>query len=424
MSVNVVVGALWGDEGKAKITDFLAQDADAVVRWSGGNNAGHTVVADGIKYKLHLMPSGIVSKDTLAVIGNGCVINPKAFSIEMDYVVEKGAKLDGLRISNRAHVVMPYHILLDGYQEEARGSKSIGTTKKGIGPAYMDKTKRNGIRVAELIDETILETRLRKELEFYNALFVNVYNKLEVNFDEIFTELKKYAAILKPYVCDTTMLLDKLHKDGKSIVMEGAQGAMLDLDHGTYPFVTSSNPIGGSVPAGAGIPWNRISDVVGVTKAYISRVGSGRIPTILEDSVGEYIREAAHEYGTTTGRARDVGWLDLVVLNYAVITSGITKLAITLLDVLTNLEEIKICIGYEIDGVRIDEIPAIIDDFEKVKPVYKTFESWKEDITEVKRYEELPEAAKKYVTFISESVNVPIRYISVGPNREQTITIK
>ena len=422
MAIDIVMGALWGDEGKGKISDFIAEDAKAVVRWSGGNNAGHTVVVGENKYKLHLMPSGVVHKDTYAVVANGCVINPEAFIEEIKYVKENNLYTDHIVISDRAHVIMPYHILLDGYQEEAKKDNKIGTTKKGIGPTYTDKVKRSGIRMAEFIREDILEKKIKTNLEFYNKLFKEVYNKEPILFEEIFEAAKKQANILRPHVQDTSILLTKLADQGHKIVFEGAQGLLLDIDHGTYPFVTSSNPSGSSALVGAGINMKHIENIYGVTKAYCSRVGAGRMPTILKDEIGSYIQKTGNEFGTTTGRPRDVGWLDIVALNHSIRTSSMTSIVITLLDVLTGIEEIKICKSYKINGVSgIETFPAIEDDLAIAEAEYVTLPGWSEDITGIKSFDELPVNAQNYINKIEELTGLKVSIFSVGPKRMQTI---
>ena len=425
MPVDIVMGALWGDEGKGKISDYLASDAKAVVRWSGGNNAGHTVVVKDNKYKLHLMPSGVVRKDTYAVVANGCVLNPEAFIKEIKYLKENNLYSKNIVISDRLHIIMPYHILLDEYQEEAKKDNKIGTTKKGIGPTYSDKAKRSGIRMAEFIKEDILEKKLKENVKFYNKLFKEVYRKDEISFNKLFEDAKKHAAILKPFVKDTGKFLNDLAEAGQKIVYEGAQGLLLDIDHGTYPFVTSSNPTGSSALVGSGIHMKHINRVYGVVKAYCSRVGQGKMPTLIDGEIGRYIQKTGNEFGTTTGRPRDVGWLDIVALKHSIRTSSMSDIVITLLDVLTNIDELKIATSYEIDGKKgIVEFPAIESDLVKAKPEYITLLGWKEDITKVTSFDQLPLNAQNYINKIEELTGLPVSIFSVGPERSQTIVRK
>ena len=422
MAVDIVMGALWGDEGKGKISDFLSSNAKAVVRWTGGNNAGHTVVIGKNKYKFNLMPSGIVQKDTYAIIANGCVLNPEAFIKEIEYANKNNLYTKNIVISNRVHIIMPYHLLLDEYQEEVKKSNKIGTTKKGIGPAYADKASRSGIRMADFIREDILEEKLKVNIKYYNKLFKNVYQKKEISFTKIFNEAKKQSQILKPFVKDSAKFLNKLAKNGEKIIYEGAQGLLLDLDHGTYPFVTSSNPMGASAFVGSGINMKYIKNIYGVTKAYCSRVGSGGMPTIIKNKIGKYIQKVGNEFGTTTGRPRDVGWLDLVALKHSIRVSSMTSLIITLLDVLTGIEKIKICTSYEINGQKgIEDFPAIESDLSIAKPEYIILPGWKEDITKVKSFDELPINAQNYINKIEELSELKVSIFSVGPKRKQTI---
>ena len=422
MAVDIIMGALWGDEGKGKISDFFASKAKAVVRWSGGNNAGHTVVVGKNKYKLHLMPSGVVHKDTYAVVANGCVLNPEAFIKEIEYANKNNLHTKNIIISDRAHVIMPYHLLLDEYQEEAKKESKIGTTKKGIGPAYTDKVSRNGIRMVDFIREDILEKKLKVNVEYYNKLFKNIYQKKVISFEKIFNKAKKQSKILKPFVKDTSKFLNNLAKNGEKIVYEGAQGALLDLDHGTYPFVTSSNPIASAAFVGSGINIKHVKNIYGITKAYCSRVGAGPMPTIIKGKIAKHIQTVGNEFGTTTGRARDVGWLDLVALKYSIRNSSMTSLVVTLLDVLTGIKEIKICISYEINGQKnIQEFPAVESDLSIAKPEYITFPGWKENITKVKSFDELPINAQNYINKIEQLSGLKVSIFSVGPRRKQTI---
>ncbi|MDR0921466.1 MAG: adenylosuccinate synthase [Lactobacillales bacterium] len=420
MSSVVVVGTQWGDEGKGKITDFLSENAEVIARYQGGDNAGHTIQFDGTTYKLHLIPSGIFYKEKISVIGNGVVVNPKSLVKELRYLEEAGVTTDNLRISDRAHVILPYHIMLDQLQEDAKGENKIGTTIKGIGPAYMDKAARVGIRIADLLDEEIFAERLAENLKEKNRLFEKMYECATLDFDEIFNEYYEYGQQIKKYVTDTSVILNDALDEGKRVLFEGAQGVMLDIDQGTYPFVTSSNPVAGGVTIGSGVGPSKINKVVGVCKAYTSRVGDGPFPTELFDEVGEQIREVGREYGTTTGRPRRVGWFDTVVMRHSKRVSGITNLSLNSIDVLTGLDTVKICVAYELDGERITHYPASLKDLERCEPIYEELPGWSEDITGVKTLAELPANARNYVHRISELVGVRISTFSVGPDREQT----
>lgn len=424
MSGTVVVGTQWGDEGKGKITDFLSEDAHVIARFSGGNNAGHTIQFGGETYKLHLVPSGIFYDDKLAVIGNGVVIDPISLIKELDGLIERGVGVDNLRISNRAQVILPYHILQDELEEEARGDNKIGTTKRGIGPSYVDKVQRIGIRMADLIDNTVFKRRLEENLKLKNHTLKALYDHDGFTFDEIFESYTKAAERLAPYVCDTSKLLDDAFTASQNVLFEGAQGVMLDIDHGTYPFVTSSNPIAGNVTVGCGVAANNVKNVIGVCKAYTSRVGDGPFPTELFDEDGNHIREVGREYGTTTGRPRRVGWFDSVVLRHSRRVSGITDLSLNSIDVLSGLDTVKICVAYEIDGVEITEYPATLEDLKRATPIYKEMPGWSEDITGVKNLDELPENAYNYLKEIERLSGVNISIFSVGPDRNQTNLLK
>lgn len=424
MSGTVVVGTQWGDEGKGKITDFLSEDAHVIARFSGGNNAGHTIQFGGETYKLHLVPSGIFYDDKLAVIGNGVVIDPISLIKELDGLIERGVGGDNLRISNRAQVILPYHILQDELEEEARGDNKIGTTKCGIGPSYVDKVQRIGIRIADLIDNTVFKRRLEENLKLKNHTLKALYDHDGFTFDEIFESYTKAAERLAPYVCDTSKLLDDAFTASQNVLFEGAQGVMLDIDHGTYPFVTSSNPIAGNVTVGCGVAANNVKNVIGVCKAYTSRVGDGPFPTELFDEDGNHIREVGREYGTTTGRPRRVGWFDSVVLRHSRRVSGITDLSLNSIDVLSGLDTVKICVAYEIDGVEITEYPATLEDLKRATPIYKEMPGWSEDITGVKNLDELPENAYNYLKEIEKLSGVNISIFSVGPDRNQTNLLK
>lgn len=420
MSSIVVVGTQWGDEGKGKITDFLAEDANVIARFSGGNNAGHTIKFDGETYKLHLVPSGIFYKEKSSVIGNGVVVDPVALLKELDGLNERGVATDNLKISNRAQVILPYHLKQDELEEEKRGDNKIGTTKKGIGPAYVDKAQRIGIRMADLLDKETFEKRLKENLEYKNELFEKMFNAEGFTFEEIFETYYAAGQRLKDYVTDTAKLLDDAFVNDEKVLFEGAQGVMLDIDHGTYPFVTSSNPIAGNVTVGGGVGPTYVSKVIGVCKAYTSRVGDGPFPTELFDEDGHHIREVGKEYGTTTGRPRRVGWFDSVVLRHSRRVSGITDLSINSIDVLTGLDTVKICTAYEIDGVEITEYPANLNELERCKPIFEELPGWEEDITGCRSLEELPDNARRYLERISELCNVNISIFSVGPDRNQT----
>ena len=420
MTSVVVVGTQWGDEGKGKITDFLSANAEVIARYQGGDNAGHTIVIDGKKFKLHLIPSGIFFPEKISVIGNGVVINPKSLVKELAYLHEEGVTTDSLRISDRAHVILPYHIELDRLQEEAKGDNKIGTTIKGIGPAYMDKTARVGIRIADLLDRDVFAERLRINLEEKNRLFTKLYNAPALSFDDIFEEYYEYGQQIKQYVTDTSVILNDALDNGKRVLFEGAQGVMLDIDQGTYPFVTSSNPVAGGVTIGSGVGPSKIDKVVGVCKAYTSRVGDGPFPTELSDEIGDRIREVGHEYGTTTGRPRRVGWFDSVVMRHSRRVSGITNLSLNSIDVLSGLDTVKICVAYDLDGERIDHYPASLEQLKRCKPIYEELPGWSEDITGVRHLDELPENARNYVRRVGELVGVRISTFSVGPDRDQT----
>ncbi|WP_317294271.1 adenylosuccinate synthase [Ligilactobacillus saerimneri] len=420
MSSVVVVGSQWGDEGKGKITDFLSQNAEVIARYSGGDNAGHTIVFNGEKFALRLMPSGIFFPEKINVIGNGTVLNPEHLVEEIDNLTARGVSVDNLRISDRAHVILPYHIVLDRLQEEAKKGDKIGTTGKGIGPAYMDKAARVGIRMADLLEKETFEAKLRTNLAEKNSLFQNVYGADPLKFEDIFEPFYEYGQRLKEYVTDTSVVLNDALDAGKRVLFEGAQGNMLDIDQGTYPYVTSSNPVAGGVTIGSGVGPNKINKVVGVIKAYTSRVGDGPFPTELHDATGDFIREAGHEYGTVTKRPRRIGWLDTVVLRHSKRVSGLTNLCLNCVDVLTGLDEIKICIAYELNGKRIYHYPASLKQLQACKPVYETLPGWKEDITGCKTLEELPENARNYIHRIQDLVGVKISTFSVGPDRDQT----
>ncbi|MFL2127830.1 adenylosuccinate synthase [Ruoffia sp. FAM 26255] len=424
MTSVVVVGTQWGDEGKGKITDFLSNNAEVIARYQGGDNAGHTIQFDGKTFKLHLIPSGIFDNSKISVIGNGVVVNPKSIVKELNYLKAEGVDTSNLRISSRAHVILPYHILMDQLQEDSKGDNKIGTTIKGIGPAYMDKAARVGIRVADLLDKEIFKERLEVNLAEKNKLFERVYDNSPLSFEDIFEEYYAYGQEIAKYVTDTSVILNDALDEGKRVLFEGAQGVMLDIDQGTYPFVTSSNPVAGGVTIGSGVGPSKIDTVVGVCKAYTSRVGDGPFPTELFDEVGQQIREVGREYGTTTGRPRRVGWFDSVVMRHSRRVSGITNLSLNSIDVLTGLDTIKICTAYETStGERIEYYPASLKVLADCTPVYEELPGWSEDITGAKSLEDLPQNARNYVRRISELVGVKIATLSVGPDREQTMIL-
>ncbi|WP_214793758.1 MULTISPECIES: adenylosuccinate synthase [unclassified Exiguobacterium] len=424
MSSVVVVGTQWGDEGKGKITDFLSKQAEVVARYQGGDNAGHTIVFNDTKYKLHLIPSGIFYSDKTCVIGNGMVVNPKSLVTELAYLHERGVSTDNLRISNRAHVILPYHQLQDKLEEDAKGDAKVGTTLKGIGPCYMDKAARIGIRIADLLDKEVFAEKLKTVLAIKNRMFVKMYEVDAIKFDDIFEEYYAYGQQFAKYVCDTSVVLNNALDEEQKVLFEGAQGVLLDIDHGTYPFVTSSNAASGGVSSGAGIGPSKIHHVVGVCKAYTSRVGDGPFPTQLDDEIGHTIREVGKEYGTTTGRPRRVGWFDSVVVRHSRRVSGITDLCLNSIDVLTGLETLKICTAYEFEGKLLDEYPPNFRVLEQCKPVFEELPGWTEDITGVRKFEDLPVNAQNYVKRIEALTGIELLTFSVGPAREQTVILR
>ena len=420
----MVVGTQWGDEGKGKIVDNLAEKADVVVRYQGGNNAGHTVVVKGIEFKLHLLPSGILYKGKTCVVGNGVVIDPAVMIKELSNMKDKGICTDGLKISNRAHVIMPYHRLLDEAEEQYKGEHKIGTTKRGIGPCYMDKVARTGIRMVDLLDEAEFTAKLERNLAAKNHLLKAIYTLEGFDFQTVKKEYLEYAEVLRPYVTDTVVVLHEALDKGAKVLFEGAQATLLDLDHGTYPYVTSSNPIAGGACVGAGVGPTKISTVIGVVKAYTTRVGEGPFPTELTDETGDLIRERGHEYGTTTGRPRRCGWLDACIVRYARMVSGLDYLAITRLDILDGLKTLKMCVGYRVNGELLKEFPASLKVLGQVEPVYEELPGWEESITAIRSYDQLPANARRYVERLSEIAGVELGIVSVGPQRDQTIIMK
>jgi adenylosuccinate synthase len=421
VSTVVVIGAQWGDEGKGKVTDFLAERADMVVRYMGGNNAGHTVVVDDREFKLHLIPSGILYPEKMCIIGSGVVVDPAALIKELESLEKQGISTANLRISQRAHVIFPYHQKLDQLEEESKGNNKIGTTCRGIGPAYTDKSARAGIRVIDLLDTEDFPELLKANMESKNQILTEVYGGKALDYREALDSYSGYAETLRKYVCDTSILVNDAVQQGKNIVFEGAQGTLLDLDHGTYPFVTSSHPTAAAACLGAGIGPTRIGRVIGVAKAYTTRVGEGPFPTELNDDTGALIRKQGGEYGTTTGRARRCGWFDGVVGRYSVRINGLDYLAITKLDVLSGLEKLRICTGYNYRGDVITEFPASLKVLTECVPVYEDFPGWSEDITKARKLEDLPVQARKYLERISEVSGAPIALIGVGSRRTQTI---
>lgn len=420
MSTVVLIGSQWGDEGKGKVTDFLAEKADVVVRYQGGTNAGHTLKVGDQVFKLHLIPSGILYPGKICVIGNGVVLDAAALVKEMAGLQERNIDLSHLRVSDRAHLVMPYHKRLDELEEEQRGKGKIGTTLRGIGPAYMDKVHRAGMRVADLLDEQELRDKLTAILEGKNMLLSKVYGAEPFDVDSMFEEFREYANILRPYVTDTSVLLEELIRQDKKVLFEGAQGTMLDLDHGTYPYVTSSSPTAGGACMGTGVGPTRINHVIGVAKAYTTRVGDGPFPSEIHDAVGDRIREIGKEYGTTTGRPRRIGWLDTVVLRHACRINGLSYLALTLLDVLTGLEKVRICTGYRYQGELMSHMPSSLKVLEACEPVYEEMPGWREDLSKIDSFEQFPEEAKHYVARVRELTGTPVALVSVGPGRTQT----
>jgi adenylosuccinate synthase len=415
-----VFGAQWGDEGKGRFVDFLALKADMVIRYQGGNNAGHTIIVDGTTYKLHLIPAGLLYDNKPCVIGNGVVIDPGALLAEMDELHSKGAGLKNLMISDRAHMVMPYHNLIDELSEEGAGEAMIGTTKRGIGPCYSDKAARKGLRMCDLVSDSF-PGKLKTLLDEKNEQLVKIYGCQPLKIDDILKKFEGYKERLAPYICDTSAVCYDYYKQGRKLLFEGAQGMLLDIDFGTYPFVTSSHPTTGGISIGTGLPPQAITEAVGVVKAYTTRVGKGPFVTELFDETGDYIRERGHEYGTTTGRPRRCGWLDLVIVGFSVRINGITSIALSRMDTLGGLQSVKVCVGYEIDGKVTKNYPASLDDIAKAKPVYKEMPGWRGDISDIRDYDKLPADAKNYVEFIESETGAHVGMIGVGPSRHECI---
>lgn len=420
MSTVVVVGTQWGDEGKGKITDYLAEKADVVARYQGGNNAGHTILIQNKKYKLTMIPSGIFNQNKICVIGNGMVINPGALVEEIQYIHDNGFSTENLKISDRAHVIMPYHIVLDCLEEDRKADNKIGTTRKGIGPCYMDKAARNGIRIADLMVPEAFAEKARAIVKDKNQIITQVYGGEALDAEAIIQDYLELAEKLRPYVTDTSVVLNDAIDEGKKVLFEGAQGVMLDIDQGTYPFVTSSNPSAGGVCIGSGVGPSKIREVIGVAKAYTTRVGDGPFPTELNNELGQWIRDKGHEYGTVTGRPRRVGWFDTVVVRHARRVSGITGLSLNSLDVLTGLETVKICTAYRLNGELVKTYPANLKLLDECEAVYEELPGWSEDISNAKTLEDLPVNTRNFVNRVSELTGIPIAIFSVGRNREQT----
>ncbi|MFC0865122.1 adenylosuccinate synthase [Sphaerimonospora cavernae] len=424
MPAVVLVGAQWGDEGKGKATDLLGGDVDYVVRYQGGNNAGHTVVIGDQKYALHLLPTGVLSPDVVPVIGNGVVIDPGVLLSEIDGLAERGITCDRLLISANAHLIMPHHKAIDKVTERYLGKSKIGTTGRGIGPTYGDKISRMGIRVQDLLDPGILGQKIEAALTEKNQILTKIYNRRGLEPAKILEEYLGYAERLRPHITDTSLVLTRALDEGKVVLLEGGQGTLLDIDHGTYPFVTSSSPTSGGACTGSGIPPNRLTRIIGILKAYTTRVGSGPFPTELLDEQGEWLRQTGGEFGVTTGRNRRCGWFDAVIARYATRINGVTDFFLTKLDVLSGLERIPVCVAYDVDGVRHDEIPMTQTEFHHAKPIYEELPGWQEDITGAKTFEDLPPNAQAYVRALEEMSGAPISAIGVGPGRTQTLQLR
>jgi adenylosuccinate synthase len=421
MPATVICGLQWGDEGKGKATDLLAASVSIVVRYQGGDNAGHTVVLGDEVFKLHLVPSGVLHPHITPLIGPGVVVNPKTLISEMEMLAMRGISTDKLRISAAAHVIMPYHVAIDGAREAAAENGGIGTTKRGIGPAYGDRALRSGIRMGDLLEPTLLREQLAAALPEKNALLERAYNATPLDGDALYEEALGWGERLRDHIGDTTGIIQRALADEGHVLLEGAQGALLDIDHGTYPYVTSSNPIAGGACTGGGVGPRQIDEVVGVLKAYSTRVGSGPLPTELDDEVGRHLVEVGHEFGTTTGRRRRCGWLDFVPLRYAVAVNSASGIMLNKLDILSGLPEIKVCVAYRVDGQLVDEWPLNAAQLARAEPVYETFPGWQEDIGSCRALAELPAAARRYVDAIEERAGVPITIVSLGPERNQTI---
>ncbi len=421
--ITAIVGAQWGDEGKGKITDFFAGESDYVVRFHGGNNAGHTVIVDGNTFKLHLIPSGIIYGGPMSIIGNGVVVDPKALLDEIEYIKEKGID-PRLMVSDRAHVIMPYHIELDGALSNHQGNLAAGSTRRGIAPVYADKMFRNGIRMIDLLEPDVLMEKLTKGYDFTRGIIERALSQtLEASLEEIFESYCKYGEKLRPYISDTSVELYNALKNDRSILFEGAQGISLDVDHGIYPYTTSSNTAAGHISTGTGVSFRDIGRIIGVVKAYLSRVGESPLPSEMHGDEAESLREKGGEYGTTTGRPRRVGWLDLIQVRQAVRVNGLTEIALTKLDVLNGFETIRVCVAYDIDGNQVTEMPASLTQYRNAKPVYTSLPGWQSLPDEIwnKGFDALPTTLKEYIAFIEEQVDCPVKIVSVGPQRHETI---
>ncbi len=421
MPVVAIVGAQWGDEGKGRVVDMLAQQAKMVVRFSGGDNAGHSVVNPHGEFKLHLIPSGIFDPGVVCIIANGVVINPGVLIGEIDRLNERGVDTSQLFISDRAHLIMPYHLLLDGLEEEARGGKALGTTLKGVGPAFTDKAARLGVRAGDLLDKKALKERLGTVLEYKNVILTRVYGVKPLSLEEVYTQYCQYGERLAPHIRETTVMMDEALGRGEMVILEGAQGALLDPDFGTYPYTTSSSPLVGGACLGAGLSPTKLDRALGVYKAYCSRVGSGPMPTELKDETGDLIRERAHEYGTTTGRPRRCGWFDAVAARFSSRINGLTGAVVTRLDILDILPSLKVCVGYELDGKTIDYFPASVTALARCKPVYEELPGWQAPTTDIRSYDQLPSEARRYISRLEELISCPVSLICVGPERAQAI---
>lgn len=421
MPNKVVIGAQWGDEAKGKVVDYLASDADFVIRYNGGNNAGHTVVVGTETYKFHLVPCGILHPHAISVIGDGEVIDPEVLVREITELNARGIDTSNLRMSINSHIIMPYHKMLDGLEEKRKGGKAIGTTNRGIGPVYADKASRTSIRAAEFIDPKRFRARLADNLSFKNELFTKVYNIEPMSESAIFDEYSKYAEQIKPFVTNTNLLVNKASQSEKNLLFEAAQGTLLDIDYGTYPYVTSSHTVAGGACLGTGVGPRSIDEVIGVAKAYATRVGAGIFPTELFDETGDFIREKGHEYGTTTGRARRCGWQDMVSLRYSVKINDMTGLAVTLLDVLSGIDTLKVCSAYKCDGEVTTDLPGDWEAISECTPIFDELPGWSEDITGIRNYKDLPANAKNYVKYIEDQTGAPVKYISIGAERTAMI---
>jgi len=426
MANTVVVGAMWGDESKGKLIDFLAHDKDVVVRWGGGSNAGHTVVVPNDsggedEYKLHLVPAGILHPNTLCVVADGVVLDPASFVGELTHLKGRGVACENLKISGNAHVVLPYHTLLDELEEKRKGSRALGTTGRGIGPAYQDKAARVGIRMREFVDPALFAERLSEALEFKNELLTKVYGVEPLSAEQILEDLLPHAEALRPYVDDTALRVAYAARSGKKVLFEGAQATLLDIDLGTYPYVTSSHPSAGGACIGTGLGPTQIDQIIAVSKSYTTRVGAGAFPTELNNSVGDLIRDRGAEYGTTTGRPRRCGWLDGVALRYSALVNGLTDLYLGHLDVLTGFDEVKMAVAYKLDGKEIVDFPSDQGRLCRCEPIYRTFAGWSEDVSEIREFKDLPETAQRFVEAVEKHVEVPITTVSVGRRRDQTL---